>query len=213
MTLEYGGEYENQLHAARALKIIVPSVLLIIFLLLFQLYGSIREAAHVLLAAPFALSGGLLLQYALGWHFSVAVWVGYIALFGTAIQTAVVMVVYLREAVERKERQLGSPLTHEELISAVKEGARLRLRPKVMTVATIIASLLPIMLSHRTGSEILQPLATPIIGGTISSLAHVLIVTPVLFLATRVKRPIPHAFSSINSCRAPLKSCSMNGVA
>ena len=185
MTLDYSGDYENQLHAARTLKFIVPAVHFIIFLLLFQLYGKAREAAHVILAVPFALSGGVFLQYALGWHFSVAVWVGYIALFGTAIQTAVVMVVYLEESVQRKQLQLGSAFTQSDLIAAIKEGARLRLRPKVMTVATIIASLLPIMWSHRTGSEVMQPIATPIIGGMISSLIHILIITPVVFLWTR----------------------------
>ncbi len=187
MTIEYSGEYENQIRAAQTLKWIVPSVLFIIFLLLHMLYGKAREAAHVLLAVPFALSGGVFLQYALGWHFSVAVWVGYIALFGTAIQTAVVMVVYLEEAVQRKRQQLGAAFAHSDLIAAVKEGARLRLRPKVMTVATIVASLLPIMWSHRTGSEVMKPLATPVIGGMLSSLLHILIVTPVIFLWLRVR--------------------------
>ncbi|PWU08706.1 MAG: CusA/CzcA family heavy metal efflux RND transporter [Verrucomicrobia bacterium] len=188
MTLEYCGEYENQVHAARTLMFIVPSVLLVIFLLLRQLYGSALEAAHVILAVPFALSGGFFLQYALGWHFSVAVWVGYIALFGTAIQTAVVMVVYLNEAVQRKQLQRGAAFSRADLIAAVKEGARLRLRPKVMTATTVIASLLPVMWSHRTGSEIIQPLAAPIIGGMVTSLAHILIVTPVLFLWLREKK-------------------------
>jgi Cu(I)/Ag(I) efflux system membrane protein CusA/SilA len=185
MTIEYSGEYENQIRAAQTLKFIVPSVLFIIFLLLHMLYGKAREAAHVILAVPFALSGGVFLQYALGWHFSVAVWVGYIALFGTAIQTAVVMVVYLEEAVQRKRLQLGVAFTRADLIAAVKEGARLRLRPKVMTVATIVASLLPILWSHRTGSEVMKPLATPVIGGMLSSLLHILIVTPVIFLWLR----------------------------
>ncbi len=185
MTLEYSGDYEHQLHAAHTLRLIVPAVLLIIFLLLFQLYRSAREAAHVLLAVPFALSGGVLLQYALGLHFSVAVRVGYIALFGTAIQTAVVMVVYLEDAVQRKRLALGDAFAHIDLVAAIKEGARLRLRPKIMTVATIIASLLPIFWSHRSGSEVMQPIAAPIIGGMISSLAHILILTPVIFLWLR----------------------------
>ncbi len=197
MTIEYSGEYENQLHAARTLKFIVPCVVLIIFLLLHQLYGQAREAAHVILAVPFALSGGVFLQYALGWHFSVAVWVGYIALFGTAIQTGVVMVVYLEEAVQRKRWQLGAAFGRADLIAAVKEGARLRLRPKVMTVATIIASLLPIMWSHRTGSEVMKPLATPVIGGMLSSLIHILIVTPVIFVWLRAQDlPKPDAGAS-----------------
>jgi len=187
MTLEYSGEYENQIRAARTLKFILPSVLFIIFLLLYQLYGKAREAAHVILAVPFALSGGVFLQFALGWHFSVAVWVGYIALFGTAIQTGVVMVVYLEEAVQRKQQQLGAAFAYPDLIAAVKEGARLRLRPKVMTVATIVASLLPIMWSHSTGSEVMKPLATPVIGGMLSSLIHILIVTPVIFVWLRAR--------------------------
>ena len=190
MSIEYSGEYENQMHAARTLRIVVPGVILIIFLLLHLLYGKFLEAAHVILAVPFALSGGFLLQYALGWNFSVAVWVGYIALFGTAIQTAVVMVVYLDEAVQRKRQQCGATFSRADLVAAVKEGARLRLRPKVMTVATIVASLLPIMWSHGVGSEVMKPLATPVIGGMLSSLVHVLIVTPVIFLWLRL-REIP----------------------
>ncbi len=196
MTIEYSGEYENQIHAARTLGFIVPAVLIIIFLLLHQLYRRAGEAAHVILAVPFALSGGVFLQYALGWHFSVAVWVGYIALFGTAIQTAVVMVVYLDEAVQRKRQQLGAAFTHADLIAAVKEGARLRLRPKAMTVATIIASLVPILWSHHPGSEVMKPIVTPIVGGMVSSFIHILIVTPVIFVWLRGKnsgQPVPDA--------------------
>jgi Cu(I)/Ag(I) efflux system membrane protein CusA/SilA len=134
------------------------------------------------------LSGGVFLQAALGWHFSVAVAIGYLALFGTAVQTAVVMVVYLDEAVRRKREVLGESFGRGALITAVKEGARLRLRPKVMTVATIVASLLPIMWSHRTGAEVMQPLATPILGGMISSLLHILVVTPVLYVELHARR-------------------------
>jgi Cu(I)/Ag(I) efflux system membrane protein CusA/SilA len=181
MTIEWSGQYENQLRARKTLELIVPGVLCIIFLLLYVVYGSAREAAHVILAVPFALTGGVFLQYLLGYNFSVAVWVGYIALFGTAIQTGVVMVVYLEEAVARKRAALGDRFTHADLISAIKDGARLRLRPKVMTVATIVASLMPIMWSARTGAEVMKPLATPVIGGMVSSLLHILIVTPVIF--------------------------------
>ena len=185
MTIEYSGEFENQIRAAKTLRMIVPSVLFIIFLLLYIVYHNAKEAAHVILAVPFALSGGVFLQYLMGFNFSVAVWVGYIALFGTAIQTGVVMVVYLEEAVERKKRERGAAFNYADLITAVKEGARLRLRPKVMTVATIVASLLPIMWSTRTGAEIMKPLATPVIGGMVSSLLHILIVTPVIFVWLR----------------------------
>ena len=187
MTIEYSGEFENQIRAAKTLRVIVPSVLVIIFLLLYVVYRNAKEAAHVILAVPFALSGGVFLQYLLGYNFSVAVWVGYIALFGTAIQTGVVMVVYLEEALVRKRRERGAAFSSADLIAAVKEGARLRLRPKVMTVATIVASLLPIMWSTRTGAEVMKPLATPVIGGMISSLLHILIVTPVLFLWLRMR--------------------------
>jgi Cu(I)/Ag(I) efflux system membrane protein CusA/SilA len=105
------------------------------------------------------------------------VWVGYIALFGTAIQTAIVMVVYLEESAAR-----GG-----DLLQAVKDGARLRLRPKVMTVATIIASLLPVLWSTQTGAEVMKPIAVPVIGGMVSSLLHILIVTPVIFARMREK--------------------------
>ncbi|MBI3417723.1 MAG: efflux RND transporter permease subunit, partial [Verrucomicrobia bacterium] len=188
MTIEYSGEYENMLRASRTLTFILPATILIIFLLLYLVYHSAKEAAHVILAVPFALTGGIFLQAWLGYNFSVAVWVGYIALFGTAIQTGVVMVVYLEEMVAKKraERAAASqPFTREDLIQAIKDGARLRLRPKVMTVATIVASLLPIMWSERTGAEVMKPLATPVIGGMVSSLLHILIVTPVIFAILR----------------------------
>ena len=161
--------------------IILPLVAVIIFLLLYVVYRSIKEAAHVILAVPFALTGGVFLQYILGYNFSAAVAVGYIALFGTAIQTGVVMLVYLEEMLDKQRAERGAAFTRMDLIQAIKDGARLRLRPKVMTVATIVASLLPIMWSTRTGAEVMKPLAAPVIGGMLSSLVHILIVTPVIF--------------------------------
>src|SRR5207253_11092564 len=122
----------------------------------------------------------------LHYDFSVAVWVGLIALFGTAVQTGVVMVIYLEEAVERKKRETGR-LTQAALMEAVTEGALLRLRPKVMTVSTVVAGLLPIMWSTSAGSEIMKPLATPVLGGMVSSLLHVLVVTPVIFYSIRAR--------------------------
>jgi Cu(I)/Ag(I) efflux system membrane protein CusA/SilA len=181
MTIEWSGQYENQLRAERTLRLIVPLALFIIFLLLYVVYHSFKEAAHVILAVPFALTGGVFLQWWLGYNFSVAVWVGYIALFGTAIQTGVVMVVYLDEAVKRKMAACAGNFSRADLLQAVKDGARLRLRPKVMTVMTVVASLLPIMWSTRAGAEVMRPLAAPIIGGMVSSLIHILIVTPVIF--------------------------------
>ncbi len=161
---------------------------MIIFVLLYFTYGSAVEAAHVLLAVPFALTGGVYLLWLLGYNFSVAVWVGFIALFGTAVQTGVVMVIYLEEAVERKRRELGGTLTRAALRDAVMEGALLRLRPKVMTVSTVVAGLLPIMWSTRVGAEVMKPLATPVLGGMVSSLVHVLIVTPVIFFWMRERQ-------------------------
>ena len=185
MTYKMTGEFENQRRFVKTMELVFPLVLMVIFVLLYFVYHSAVEAAHVMLAVPFALSGGVLLQKLLGYNFNGAVWVGYIALFGTAVQTGVVMVVYLEETVKARLAEKGAAFTYEDLVQAVKDGARLRLRPKVMTVATIVASLLPIMWSHRQGAEIMKPLATPVIGGMISSLLHILIVTPVIFLWLR----------------------------
>jgi Cu(I)/Ag(I) efflux system membrane protein CusA/SilA len=199
MTIEWSGQYENQIRARQTLQLIMPAVLMIIFVILTLTFKSAAEAAHVILAVPFALTGGVLLQWFMGFNFSVAVWVGYIALFGTAIQTGVVMVVYLEDAVKNAIAAKGRagplgppsdsgapsgralPLTRDELIAAVKAGARLRLRPKVMTVATAIAGLIPIFWSTRTGTEVMRPLAAPVVGGMLSSLIHILVVTPVIF--------------------------------
>ncbi len=185
MTYKMTGEFENQRRFTKTMVLVFPLVLMVIFVLLYFVYHSALEAAHVMLAVPFALSGGVLLQKLLGYNFNGAVWVGYIALFGTAVQTGVVMVVYLEETVKSRLAEKGPAFTYEDLVQAVKDGARLRLRPKVMTVATIVCSLMPIMWSHRQGAEIMKPLATPVIGGMISSLLHILIVTPVIFLWLR----------------------------
>lgn len=187
MTYQLTGEYENQRRFVRTMQLVFPAVLLIIFVMLYMVYHSALEAAHVMLAVPFALSGGVFLQKMLGYNFNGAVWVGYIALFGTAVQTGVVMVVYLEEMVKKRMAERGPEFNYDDLVQAVKDGARLRLRPKVMTVATIVASLLPIMWSHRQGAEVMKPLATPVIGGMISSLIHILIVTPVIFLWLRAR--------------------------
>jgi Cu(I)/Ag(I) efflux system membrane protein CusA/SilA len=184
----WSGRWENQVRARERLQIVIPIVLMIIFILLYFTYGSAVEAAHVLLAVPFALTGGVYLLWLLGYNFSVAVWVGFIALFGTAVQTGVVMVIYLEEAVERKKLELGGTLSRTALRDAIMEGALLRLRPKVMTVSTVVAGLLPIMWSTSVGAEVMKPLATPVLGGMISSLLHVLIVTPVLFLSIRERQ-------------------------
>jgi Cu(I)/Ag(I) efflux system membrane protein CusA/SilA len=183
--LGWSGQYENQERARQRLQIVFPIVLAIIYILLFLTYRSFVEAAHVLMAVPFALTGGVYLLYLLHYNFSVAVWVGFIALFGTAVQTGMVMVIYLEESVARSQREHGAAFGIAQLREAVMDGALLRLRPKVMTVSTIVAGLLPIMWSQRVGAEVIKPLATPVLGGMVSSLLHVLIVTPVIFLWLR----------------------------
>jgi Cu(I)/Ag(I) efflux system membrane protein CusA/SilA len=209
MTYQMTGEYENQRRFVKTMQLVFPAVLLIIFVMLYMVYHSALEAAHVMLAVPFALSGGVFLQKMLGYNFNGAVWVGYIALFGTAVQTGVVMVVYLEEMVKKRMAERGHAFNYADLVQAVKDGARLRLRPKVMTVATIVASLLPIMWSHRQGAEIMKPLATPVIGGMISSLIHILIVTPVIFLWLRARElppspaAVPATKESTNNANTP----------
>lgn len=184
--VSWSGQYENQQRARQRLMIVIPIVLVVIFGLLYITYHSVLEAAHVLMTVPFALTGGVYLLWLLGYNFSVAVWVGFIALFGTAVQTGVVMVIYLNEAVERKKHEVGT-LTRQTLKEAVTEGALLRLRPKVMTVSTVVAGLIPIMWSTSAGSEVMKPLATPVLGGMVSSLFHVLIVTPAIFYTLRAR--------------------------
>jgi len=186
--VDWSGRWENQARARARLQLVLPIVLLVIFVLLYLTYRSFVEAAHVLLAVPFALTGGVYLLWLLGYNYSVAVWVGFIALFGTAVQTGVVMVIYLEDAVERKTREAGGALTRAALRDAIMEGALLRLRPKVMTVSTVVAGLLPIMWSTSVGAEVMKPLAAPVLGGMVSSLLHVLVVTPVIFFWIRERR-------------------------
>src|SRR5262249_33817136 len=183
--IEWSGQYENEVRARQRLLVIVPVVLMVIYLLLYITYGSFLNAAQVLLAVPFGLAGGIYLLYGLGYNFSVAVWVGFIALFGTAVQTAVVMVIYLEEAVGKKREELGGRLTREALLEAVEDGALLRLRPEVMTVSAVVASLLPIMFSHSTGAEAMKPLATPVLRGVFTSLLVARPVAPSLFSRPR----------------------------
>ncbi|HJZ74012.1 MAG TPA: CusA/CzcA family heavy metal efflux RND transporter [Vicinamibacterales bacterium] len=205
--IAWSGRWENQEHARRQLRLVLPIVLLVIFVLLYFTYRSAAEAAHVLLAVPFALTGGVYLLWLLGYNFSVAVWVGFIALFGTAVQTGVVMVIYLEEAVARKRQQMGGAFNREALREAVIEGALLRLRPKVMTVSTVVAGLLPIMWSTRVGSEVMKPLATPVLGGMVSSLLHVLVVTPVIFFWLNERRlRVEHEPPAATAMARPAKS-------
>ena len=179
-TYKWSGEYEFELRAKSRLKIIVPIVFFVIFLLLYMVFHSATEAAVLIFPTFYAMTGGLLLQYWLGYNFSVAVWVGYIALFGIAVETGVVMVVYLHESLDKR---LGSgiPLKHEDIEAAAIEGAVQRLRPKLMTVTAVLASLLPILWESGIGSDVMKPIAAPIVGGMVTSTIHVLILVPVFF--------------------------------
>jgi len=177
---KWSGEYESELRAKQRLQLILPVVLFVIFLLLYMVFHSVTEAAVLIFPTIYALTGGLILQKLLGYNFSVAVWVGYIALFGIAVETGVVMVVYLHEALNRR-LAAGAPLKHEDIEAAVIEGAVQRLRPKLMTVCVVLASLIPILWETGVGSDVMKPIAAPIVGGMITSTIHVLILVPVFF--------------------------------
>jgi Cu(I)/Ag(I) efflux system membrane protein CusA/SilA len=178
-TLKWSGEYEFQLRARKRLTVIMPIVFLLIFVLLYMLFQSVTESIVLILPTVYAMTGGLLLQYMMGFNFSVAVWVGYIALFGIAVETGVVMVIYLHEALNR--HIAAGELTHEGVEAAVIEGAVQRLRPKLMTVAVVMLSLAPILWESGIGSDVMKPIAAPIVGGMITSTIHVLILVPVFF--------------------------------
>ncbi|HEX7284948.1 MAG TPA: CusA/CzcA family heavy metal efflux RND transporter [Candidatus Angelobacter sp.] len=180
-TYQWSGEYEFELRARERLKIILPIVFCAIFLLLYMIFHSVLEALVLIFPTLYAMTGGLLLQWMLGYNFSVAVWVGYIALFGIAVETGVVMVVYLHEAMEKRVHS-GAPLTHEAIEEAAIDGAVRRLRPKLMTVTAVLASLAPILWESGVGSDVMKPIAAPIVGGMITSTIHVLILVPVFFV-------------------------------
>ncbi len=181
----WSGQYESKMRAQQTIEIIMPIVFLIIFILLFFTLKSYVEAGVVMLSVPFALIGGMYMIYILGYNFSVAVWVGFIALYGIAVETGVVMVVYLHEALDRRLRDFHAgkrgPITNQDIYDATVEGSVLRLRPKLMTVATAMVGLVPIMWSTGTGSDMMKPLTAPMIGGLLTSAIHVLVVTPILF--------------------------------
>jgi len=180
-SFQWSGEYELELRAKQRLQLIVPVVFFVIFILLYLVFHSVAEALVLIFPTIYAMSGGLLLQWLLRYNFSVAVAVGYIALFGIAVQTGVVMVVYLHEALEHKLRD-GKPLTNADVEEAAIEGAVQRLRPKLMTVCAVLASLVPILWESGIGSDVMKPIAAPIVGGMITSTIHVLILVPVFFV-------------------------------
>jgi len=180
-TFHWSGEYELEQRAKQRLKLILPIVFFVIFLLLYLVFHSVAEALVLIFPTIYAMSGGLLLQWLLKYNFSVAVAVGYIALFGIAVETGVVMVVYLHEALEHRLHS-GKPLTSADIETAAIEGAVQRLRPKLMTVCAVLASLVPILWETGIGSDVMKPIAAPIVGGMITSTIHVLILVPVFFV-------------------------------
>jgi copper/silver efflux system protein len=180
-TYQWSGEYEFQLRAKEKMKLILPVVFFLIFLLLYMVFHNLTEAMVLIFPTFYAMTGGLILQWLLGYNFSVAVWVGYIALFGIAVETGVVMVVYLHESLDLRIRS-GRPLTHADIQEAAIEGAVQRLRPKLMTVCAVLASLIPILWASGIGSDVMKPIAAPMVGGMITSTIHVLILVPVFFV-------------------------------
>jgi copper/silver efflux system protein len=146
-----------------------------------MVFHSVVEAFVLILPTFYAMTGGLILQWLLGYNFSVAVWVGYIALFGIAVETGMVMVVYLHAALDQRLAS-GRELTNKDIQEAAIEGAVQRLRPKLMTVFAVLASLAPILWESGIGSDVMKPIAAPIVGGMITSTVHVLILVPVFFV-------------------------------
>jgi Cu(I)/Ag(I) efflux system membrane protein CusA/SilA len=185
-TLLWTGQYEFQVRARERFKILIPLVFFIIFMLLYMTFHSASEATIVMLSVVYAMTGGVIFQWLLGYNFSVAVWVGYIALYGVAVQTGVVMVVYLHEALDKRLHQ-GGTITEQDIRAATIAGSVLRLRPKLMTVSVVMAGLIPILWSTGVGSDIMKPIAAPIIGGMITSTIHVLIITPVIFYIMKLR--------------------------
>ncbi len=184
----WSGQFEYYERAKQRLMIVVPLTLAIIFLLLFLNFRRLTETLIVMLSVPFALVGGLWLMWWLGFNLSVAVAVGFIALAGVAAETGVVMLIYLDHALRDRQAlavQAGRALTHDDLTAAIMEGAVERVRPKMMTVVAIIAGLLPILWSHSTGSEVMQRIAVPMIGGMVSSTVLTLVVIPAVYAVVK----------------------------
>ena len=186
--IEWSGQWENQIRANRTLKIILPIVLVIIFFVLYFTYNSMKEALITMITVPFALIGGVYMVYFYGVNLSVAVAVGFIALFGMAIETAMLMTIYLNEAMQNLVFAKGNSkdtITNADIREYVIRGAAQRLRPKLMTVSVSLFGLIPILWATGVGSDVMLPITIPLIGGTITSTIYVLLVTPVVFEITK----------------------------
>ncbi len=186
--LEWSGQWENQVRASQTLKFIIPLVLAIIFLILYFSFKSLKEALLNLVTIPFALVGGVYIVYFWGVNLSVAVAVGFIALFGLAIETAMVMVVYLNEAMKDMVALKGNSretITNKDIREWVYRGAAKRLRPKIMTVSVALFGLIPVLWATGVGTDVMLPIVLPMIGGVFTSSIHILLVTPVVFEMTK----------------------------
>jgi copper/silver efflux system protein len=186
--LEWSGQYENLIRSEKTLKMILPVVLLIIFMSMYFAFHSAREAFFSLITIPFALIGGALIVYFWGVNLSVAVAVGFIALFGLAVETGIVMVIYLNDAMQQLVAKKGNSketITKKDLEEHVIAGAAKRLRPKIMTVSVSLFALIPILWSSGVGSDVMKPIVLPMVGGVISSAVFVLLVTPLIFLMNK----------------------------
>lgn len=182
--VEWSGQYENLIRGEQTLKMIMPLVLIVIFLSMYFAFNSYREAFFNLISIPFALIGGVFMISLWGVNLSVAVAVGFIALFGLAVETGIVMVIYLNDAMIQLIAKNGNSretITNEELREYVINGAAKRLRPKIMTVCVTLFGLVPILWSHGVGSDMMKPIVLPMVGGVFTSAIHILLVTPVIF--------------------------------
>jgi Cu(I)/Ag(I) efflux system membrane protein CusA/SilA len=183
--LQWSGQYENQVRAQNRLKIIIPIVLIIILVVLYFTFKNLREVLIVLSSIPVALVGGAYSLHFFDVNFSVAVAVGFIALFGVAIETGVLMLVYLNNSLHFKVRSLDQPVTNKDIEEAIYEGAVQRLRPKLMTVLVDVIGLLPVLFATGTGSDVMKPITIPFVFGLLTSTIFVLIVLPVIYAYVR----------------------------
>jgi len=195
-SIAWSGQFEFLERATQKLKIVVPATLMIIFVLLYLIFRRFADALLIMATLPFALVGGFWLMYLLGYNMSIASAVGFIALGGVAAEFGVIMLLYLDQALQDR-RTAGKTLTMEAVTSAIMEGAVLRVRPKAMTVAVILAGLLPIMLGSGTGSEVMRRIAAPMVGGMITAPLLSMFVIPAVYLLfhrPRAKRSKPRWF-------------------
>jgi Cu(I)/Ag(I) efflux system membrane protein CusA/SilA len=179
-TFEFDGQYKNQQRASQKLSWVVPMVILVIFLMLYLTYSDLGLVSIVMLAIPLSLIGGIAALWLAQFNFSVAVWVGFIALFGNAVETGVVIVLYLENALKEKLETM-TPFAKVDLHDAIVDGATRRLRPVLMTAFTSILGLLPMLISSGVGAEMQKPLAIVVVGGLITSISATLLVIPVMF--------------------------------